>query len=453
MTRQSKATTRTCSWPAARRAGEFVFVGGQTPHDRKSGKLILQTQDLPPDVALKVRSPLLFTEIVAGKFRAQTRQVFENLKATLEEAGSSIEHIAHLRIFLLDIADEGTVLALAQEFFGANLPSGEVIEARNAGSHSDILIHVDCIAVAVEAGKPEHVLIKGLEKLSQPFPTVTKAGCLLFSSQVPGADPESGAVLIQVPELSARGRTLLGSIAERASLKHLPFFVQQAAMWDHLLTMLERSGIDARSTLYHMNWMRRPMKVFSDGSVTRNILERTGEYLLTCFPTSGLRNPGAELEGRIIAVLPGHEKDVRVPIHGVSNSYFGMIKVGPYLFAAGEVPIDTVNWKLISHAHDLDAPFNMLGFGKPYDVPAIQVQTRYIYQLYEKTLASYGAEMAHAVHQTAYMSDVSDGPALEAIISAEFNGAAPPTTIVPILGASPFSETRLELEMIAYLGD
>lgn len=442
------------TWPSAARAGALVFTGSHTPHDPVSGRLVLSTADLPVEHQ-KLRATVLFTEVVAGRLRAQTWQVLQNLKTTLDQAGSSIEHAVHLRIFLRDIAHEGVVLSLVREFFGASLCSGEILEARNAGSHPAILVQADCIALAVDAGQPRHVWGKGFERLTDPFPTATLAAGFLFSSQVSGVNPHTGAVVEHENALTARARQLLGPLAQQASRQSLPFFLQQAAMWDHLLGVLDEFGVAHQSTLYHMNWMRRPMSVFRDGSVTRRIQPYTGDYLLTCFPTSAVRTPQAELEGRIVAILPdsGFTKDVRVPIHGISNSYFGAIKAGPYLFAAGEVPIDTAKWAIVDQPEQLAPPGNRLAIGKPYEVPQVQVQSRYIYALYEETYAAYGIDLSRGMHQTIYMTDAGDGPALEPVIAEHFGSRPPATTIVPILAASPFEATRLELELTAYIGD
>ncbi|MDP1603743.1 MAG: hypothetical protein Q8M03_10815, partial [Legionella sp.] len=277
----------------------------------------------------------------------------------------------------------------------------------------------------------------------------------LFSSQMAGANPHTGAVVEHENELTGRARQLLGPLAKRSSRQSLAFFLQQAAMWDHLLSVLDALDVDHASTLYHMNWMRRPMSVFRDGSVTRSILDRTGDYLLTCFPTSAVRTPAAELEGRIVAILPdsGFKKDVRVPIHGISNSYFGAIKAGPYLFAAGEVPIDTVKWSIVDRPELLSSPRNRMAIGKPYEVAPIQVQSHYIYSLYKETYAAYGSDLSTALHQTIYMTDASDGPRIEPVIAEHFGERPPATTIVPILAASPFEATRLELELTAFIGD
>lgn len=442
------------TWPAARAAGAFVFVGGHTPHDRETGALVLGTGDLPPEEAALLRAPVLFTEVVAGRLRAQAWQVLRNLRSTLEGTGSTVGHIVHLRVFLRNVADEAPVLDIVQRFLGPFLCSGEVVEARNEGCDPDILVQMDCVALSAEAGRPEHVWASGLERLTAPFPTATKAAGLLFSSQVAGVSPTTGEPVMGERQLSRRAVELLGPLSQQASRLHLPFFLQQAAMWDHLLTILSAFGVDWKSTLYHMNWMRRPMSVFADGSVTRRIMEHTGDYLLTCFPSSGLGIPGAEIAGRIVGILPdsGMTKDIRVPIHGISNSYFGAIKAGPYLFAAGEVPIDTQAWALVDRVTMLEAPRNRLNLGKPYAPAPILPQAHYIYSLYEKTMAAYGGSLANGVHQTIYLCHAGDGPALEGIIADRFGGQPPATTIVPIEGASPFPGTRLELEMTAFLG-
>jgi len=441
------------NWPLASRAGELIFLGGHTPHDLDNGRLVLSTADLPAPLDTELRAPVLFTEVVAGRCRAQTRQVLENLKASLTAAGGSIERMAHLRIFLSDIILERTVLTAVKAFFGDSLPSGEIIEARNAGSHSEILVQMDGIGVALEAPAPEHLHLDGFAPLTRPFPTATKAAGLLFSSQMAGADPATGEALTEPLRLSPRGLSLLDTLADGASDYRLPFFVQQAALWDQMLGILDRLGIPPENTLYHMNWMRQPMSVFADGSVTRSITATVGDYLLTCFPTSGLRTSGAELEGRIVAILPGSglTKDIRVPIHGISNSYFGMIKVGPWLFAAGEVPIETSQHILMDAFTKLPRPLARHAIGRPYPAQPIQPQAHYIFHLYEETLAAYGADFADVVHQTAYLSDAGDGPAFEGVSASRFGTSPPAATVVPILGASPFTGTRLELEMTAYL--
>lgn len=69
-------------------------------------------------------------QVAKGDFAAQMRQALENVKATLEYAGSSIDKIARVNIYLDSRADIGEINAIYREFFGDD--SGTV-----AGAHYD----------------------------------------------------------------------------------------------------------------------------------------------------------------------------------------------------------------------------------------------------------------------------------------------------------------------------
>jgi 2-iminobutanoate/2-iminopropanoate deaminase len=66
-------------------SGGFVFVAGQVPLDPATGKL------------------------VEGGIEAQVEQVFDNLAAILEAAGSSLANAVKITIFLEDMASFGAV--------------------------------------------------------------------------------------------------------------------------------------------------------------------------------------------------------------------------------------------------------------------------------------------------------------------------------------------------------
>jgi 2-iminobutanoate/2-iminopropanoate deaminase len=61
------------------RAGDFLFVTGQLPQNPDTG------------------------EVVRGSIEDQTRQVMENLKLVLAEAGSSFDQIVMARVFITDL--------------------------------------------------------------------------------------------------------------------------------------------------------------------------------------------------------------------------------------------------------------------------------------------------------------------------------------------------------------
>lgn len=100
----------------------FVFTSGQIPLDPQSGS------------------------IVEGGIEAQTRQVFANLSAVLEEAGSSLEDMVKTTCFLADMNDFTTV----NDIYATYFPSG-VFPSRSAVQVAKLpkgaLIEIEAIAV------------------------------------------------------------------------------------------------------------------------------------------------------------------------------------------------------------------------------------------------------------------------------------------------------------------
>ncbi len=97
------------------RAGDTVYLSGQIPLDPKT------------------------MEMVAGDFRAQARQVFENLSAVAQAAGGSLKDVVKLTVLLPDLSHYGVVNELMTEYFSepyparaafgvAALPKGAMVE-------------------------------------------------------------------------------------------------------------------------------------------------------------------------------------------------------------------------------------------------------------------------------------------------------------------------------------
>jgi len=62
-------------------------------------------------------------ELVAGSFRDQAVQVFENLKAVAEAAGGSLADVVKLTVFLTDLSNFSTVNEVMSEYFTAPYPA------------------------------------------------------------------------------------------------------------------------------------------------------------------------------------------------------------------------------------------------------------------------------------------------------------------------------------------
>ncbi|QHI72196.1 RidA family protein [Aminipila terrae] len=101
--------------------GNLVFTSGQVPLNPTTG------------------------EIVGSTIEEQTVQVFENIKAILEEAGSSLDKVLKTTVFIKDMNDFGKMNEVYARFFteGA-FPSRSAVEV--ARLPKDVLVEIETIA-------------------------------------------------------------------------------------------------------------------------------------------------------------------------------------------------------------------------------------------------------------------------------------------------------------------
>ncbi|MNO13810.1 Enamine/imine deaminase [compost metagenome] len=82
-----------------------------------------------------------------GDLAAQTRQVFENIKAALDAAEVSFVDVVKLTFFLTDIFQMQTVREIRDEYINTvNPPASSAVEVRKL-IREDILIEIEAIAV------------------------------------------------------------------------------------------------------------------------------------------------------------------------------------------------------------------------------------------------------------------------------------------------------------------
>jgi 2-iminobutanoate/2-iminopropanoate deaminase len=102
-------------------AGGFVFCSGQIPLDPVTGA------------------------VVAGGIEEQTRQVFKNLSAILEAAGSSLDQAVKCTVFLQDMNDFAAMNKVYAEFFKGVAPARAAYQVVRLPK--DVKVEIDCIAV------------------------------------------------------------------------------------------------------------------------------------------------------------------------------------------------------------------------------------------------------------------------------------------------------------------
>jgi 2-iminobutanoate/2-iminopropanoate deaminase len=119
-TDQAPAPVEGAPYSQAIVAGELVFVSGQTPLD-PSGTL------------------------VEGSIADQTRQVFANLRAILEAAGSGLEHVVKTTVFLTDLGDFQEMNAAYASFFTDAPPARATVEVSKLPAGA--AVEIECVAL------------------------------------------------------------------------------------------------------------------------------------------------------------------------------------------------------------------------------------------------------------------------------------------------------------------
>ena len=84
-------------------------------------------------------------ELTAGDIGSQTEQVFANLRAILEEAGTSLDNVVKTTVFLQSLADFGGMNEVYARHVGERPPARSTVEV--AKLPSGALVEIEAVAV------------------------------------------------------------------------------------------------------------------------------------------------------------------------------------------------------------------------------------------------------------------------------------------------------------------
>jgi enamine deaminase RidA (YjgF/YER057c/UK114 family) len=84
-----------------------------------------------------------------GDIEAQTRQVCENLKAAIEEAGGTMGDICRVDVFVRNMEHFEAIHKVRREYFPAPAPASTMVEVCKMTS-PDYLIEINAIAVVAD---------------------------------------------------------------------------------------------------------------------------------------------------------------------------------------------------------------------------------------------------------------------------------------------------------------
>ncbi len=83
--------------------------------------------------------------IVSDQVEEQARQVMENVKAVVEAAGLTLDHVVKTNVFIKNMDDFAKINAVYSGYFKENCPARACVEV--ARLPKDVLLEMDAIAV------------------------------------------------------------------------------------------------------------------------------------------------------------------------------------------------------------------------------------------------------------------------------------------------------------------
>lgn len=108
----------------ATQVGDLLFLSGELGIDPKTGKL------------------------APGGIKPETKQVMENIAATLDKYGSSLDKVAKCTVFLADIGEWAAFNEVYVTFFHGNYPARSAMAG--SGLAFNARVEVECIAVVAK---------------------------------------------------------------------------------------------------------------------------------------------------------------------------------------------------------------------------------------------------------------------------------------------------------------
>jgi len=203
-------------------AGGVIYVAGQLPTDDKGG-------------------------LVAGDFAAQAKQVFDNLRAILTQAGSSLDNAVSATVMLQNASDFAALDQIYRQQFKSDPPARTTIIGNMVRPGALLEIQVTAVPNGVQR---KAILPAGWMKPTSPYSYAIHAGDTLYMSGLVsrnGKDnmPVAGDIATQVKTimdnagqiLQAAGMSYGDLAAGRVALRDMAQF---AAMNDVYRTYWEK---------------------------------------------------------------------------------------------------------------------------------------------------------------------------------------------------------------------
>ncbi len=277
-----------------------------------------------------------------------------------------------------------------------------------------------------------------------------------------GRSAQTGALCTSFSEVAGQGPQQAGGF-DWVDRMEGPVGAQGIAIYEQYLAFFKREGGDLKNLLRYHIYQRdkRFFPVFdrvrrdyesappASTAVGMGRFEPTDAARL-CIDAIALRPAAAKTLGRR-EVLGG------AAAHTAAATFSHVIGAGPYLFLAGQIPIDASKpgAPLIRNYEDIPAAGHFLRRGRSHEDARngpIAAQTWFTYDLIRQHLEAAGSSLASILNLVVYLQDMRDFPTFHRVHERFFPAAAPALTVIEV-GEVGHKGTLIEIEPTAIIPD
>lgn len=400
------------------RVGDLIFLAGQIASDYRTG--------VPAELG---RQPGY--EYYGSNIKDQTRYVLENIKASLEDGGSDLDHVVKAQVFLLDSEDFNAFDEVWREYFTTPPPRTTVETGPKGLLVPGTLVEIDITAVRTDATEqPEHLSSDRVPKPLANYTQATRWGDFLFlAGQVPSHFGEDGIA----PE--ARVDPAFPYYAS-------PIERQTEYTMENLKALLEDIGSDLEHVVKAQVFLTDLNDFWEFDSIWK-------EYFPTPPPRTTLQVGRLLLEQALIEIdLIAVRKDGSITPEVVSTdasprpkaNYSQAVIAGDLVFLAGQLASDFQTG--VAPEARVDPNFRFYG-------SEIESQTQYVVEQIKAIAEAAGSSLENVVKAQTFLTDLGDFHGYDKVWKRHFDTPPPRTTIELAGDGLLVPGTLVEIDVIA----
>lgn len=416
--RSERIPTPMAHYSQGSRVGDLIFLAGQIASDYRTG--------VPAELG---RQPGY--EYYGSNIKDQTRYVLENIKASLEDGGSDLDHVVKAQVFLLDSEDFNGFDEVWREYFTTPPPRTTVQTGPKGLLVPGTLVEIDITAVRADAAEqPERLSSDRVPKPIANYTQATRWGDFLFlAGQVPSHFGEGGIA----PEARVDPAfPYYASTIER----------QTRYTMENLRALLEDIGTDLEHVVKAQVFLTDLNDFWEFDSIWK-------DYFPTPPPRTTLQVGRLLLEQALVEIdLIAVRKDGSITPEVVSTdasprpkaNYSQAVIAGDLVFIAGQLASDFQTG--VAPDAKVDPNFRFYG-------SEIESQTQYVVDQIKAIAEAAGSSLENVAKAQTFLTDLDHFHGYDKIWKGNFDTPPPRTTIELAGDGLLVPGTLVEIDVIA----